>query len=312
MNLQQLRYARAIYECGSFVEAAKVCAVAQPTLSNGLVQLEADLGQALFNRTTRSVKLTEFGQLILPCILDVLNSQAALVAKAQSLNHPARQVIRIGISPIMSIKIVGMIADAFREINRDVEIIFREINLTEMFRLLEIGQLEFVFGPIDPDAKHQADWNSLTFLEEPLLFVGSGKGIINNGRVSLKNIAEETFIMVPDTCGLARITRGTFRRHRLKLKEYAGEAMSYSVLQNWAQLGIGTAILPASKVSGENYPRIVEKQHGPELTIAYGAYWRVPTGKSTAINQFATFLNAASASIAMGMQVNGGQLGSSS
>ena len=78
MNLQQLRYARALAECGSFVQAADQCAVTQPTLSNGIAQLESDLGQQLFARTTRTVRLTEAGEHLLPDIADILNAQAAL------------------------------------------------------------------------------------------------------------------------------------------------------------------------------------------------------------------------------------------
>lgn len=74
MNLQQLRYARALAELGSFVKAANRCAVTQPTLSNAIAALEQDLGHKLFERTTRSVKLTPIGAQLLPDICDLLNA----------------------------------------------------------------------------------------------------------------------------------------------------------------------------------------------------------------------------------------------
>jgi len=98
MNLQQLRYARALAECGSFVQAAEQCAVTQPTLSNGIAQLESDLGQQLFARTTRTVRLTQAGEHLLPDITDILNAQAALMARARALSHPERRLIRIGMA----------------------------------------------------------------------------------------------------------------------------------------------------------------------------------------------------------------------
>src|SRR6516164_1283553 len=116
MNLQQLRYARAVADCGSFVEAANRCAVTQPTLSNGVAQLEQELGRRLFDRTTRSVQLTEFGQLILPSIVDVLNAQEALLAKARNLTRPERSLVRIGVSPILGVKLVDLIIEPFRRI----------------------------------------------------------------------------------------------------------------------------------------------------------------------------------------------------
>src|SRR5258708_8760165 len=149
MNLQQLRYARALAECGSFVQAAKQCAVTQPTLSNGIAQLESELGQQLFARTTRTVRLTEAGEYLLPSVADVLNAQAALMARARALSHPERRLIRIGVSPVLSVKFVAVVIEPFRLENRDVEVIFRELNLAEMMALLQGGQLDFLLGPID-------------------------------------------------------------------------------------------------------------------------------------------------------------------
>ncbi len=74
MNLQQLRYVQALVEEGSFLAAAARCEVSQPTLSHGIARLEASLGQRIFRRTTRSVSLTAYGQLILPSIIDALNA----------------------------------------------------------------------------------------------------------------------------------------------------------------------------------------------------------------------------------------------
>ena len=54
MNFRQLLgYVRALAETKSFVRAAEQCGVTQPTLSNGVAQLEDELGQKMFNRTTR-------------------------------------------------------------------------------------------------------------------------------------------------------------------------------------------------------------------------------------------------------------------
>ena len=74
MNLQQLRYVRALVEEGSFLAAAERCEVTQPALSHGIARLEASLGRRIFERTTRSVSLTAYGKLILPSIIDALNA----------------------------------------------------------------------------------------------------------------------------------------------------------------------------------------------------------------------------------------------
>src|SRR5215831_19378387 len=73
MNLSQLEFAAAVGEKKSFTAAARACHVTQPTLSNGIAQLEEELGGRLFVRTTRSVALTPLGNHLVPYIKEVLN-----------------------------------------------------------------------------------------------------------------------------------------------------------------------------------------------------------------------------------------------
>jgi LysR family transcriptional regulator, hydrogen peroxide-inducible genes activator len=304
MNLQQLRYARMLAECNSFVEAANKCGVTQPTLSNGIAQLEEELGIRLFARTTRNVRLTEYGLLLLPGIVDLLNAQTALLAKARELTQPGKRVIRIGVSPLVGMELVGLIVEPFRRSNPNVEIVFREMNLIEMLRLLEIAQLEFVFGPVDLDPEKRTDWNNVRFHEEPLVFVARGPITSIESPVTLKDIAEEMFVMVPDSCGLTKATRAVFRRHRLKLREYAGAAMSYRVLQEWAYLGIGAAILPRSKITdGTGADILFRKGQKSRVTISYQACWQNKSDVAPEVNSLGKFLKDVAPSIMSGLKV---------
>jgi LysR family transcriptional regulator, hydrogen peroxide-inducible genes activator len=83
--------------------------------------------------------------------------------------------------------------------------------------------------------------------------------------------------MVPNSCGLSGATRSIFRSQRRKLHEYSGEAMSYQVLQDWAALGIGAAILPQSKVNEHEHAvaNILDKS-GSAIKISFEASWSQP------------------------------------
>jgi DNA-binding transcriptional LysR family regulator len=56
-----LRVFLEVAHCGSLSRAAVALGSSQPTLSRQMAQLEAQLGQALFERTARGVRLTEAG-----------------------------------------------------------------------------------------------------------------------------------------------------------------------------------------------------------------------------------------------------------
>jgi DNA-binding transcriptional LysR family regulator len=277
MNLQQLRYVRALAETKSFVRAAEQCAVTQPTLSNGVAQLEDELGQRLFDRTTRVVSLTDFGRHVLPGLLDVLNAQAALIATAHAFAHPTRRLIRLGLSPLVNIRLINLVIEPLLRDHPNVEVIFREMNLGEMYQSLDNGQLEFVVGPVDEQAP-KSERRHLLLYSEPLFFIPKAGAAMAGSRsqtISIKAIAAETFVMVPDACGLARVTRELFKRHKIMPKEYSGEALSYSVLQDWAALGIGAAILPKSKIGpGVMRSLAIEDGRGRPTMISYQVNWR--------------------------------------
>lgn len=300
MNLQQLRYVEALAEQGSFVSAARACHVAQPTLSNGIGQLEEELGLKLFIRTTRKVALTEAGAQLLSNVRDVLNAQNSLLAVAQELKNPKRQLIRIGVSPLVGLELVNHIVAAFRNANTNVDVFFRELNLEEMTRLLEADQLDFAFGPVDLQGKHGPEWRSVKFLTEPLMFLKRNEGRMVPNKVTLKDIAEDVFVMVPDACGLTRTVRAVFRANRIKLKEYAGAAMSYRVLQEWSDLGIGAAILPASKIKPGTGAEILSGNQ--KLTITYEVRWR-KAATASAVKNLGLYFKTAAPSLAKGLHI---------
>src|SRR6202522_1691140 len=62
LDLRKLRYFAAVAEHEHFGRAAEQLYIAQPVLSRQIRSLEQDLGCALLERTTRSVRLTPAGR----------------------------------------------------------------------------------------------------------------------------------------------------------------------------------------------------------------------------------------------------------
>ena len=62
MDLRQVDYVLAVVDRGSFTKAAASMDVSQPSLSDGIRRLEAELDVRLFHRLGRSVELTDAGR----------------------------------------------------------------------------------------------------------------------------------------------------------------------------------------------------------------------------------------------------------
>ncbi len=93
---RQLEYVVAIAETGTFTAAAERCHVGQPALSHQISSLERHLRARLFERSSRSVRLTEAGQSLLPVARRVLGEMAGIRDQFRSIDPVARGPLRIG------------------------------------------------------------------------------------------------------------------------------------------------------------------------------------------------------------------------
>ena len=291
MNLSQLRYVKAVAETGSFTLAAERCYVTQPTLSNGIAQLEQEFGERLFTRTTRAVALTPFGEHILPFIDNALAAQAELLQESRNFAHPAQKAVRIGTSPLLRAGWLAPMLEEFRKTHPEVEVILHEQNMADLYRMLDEELLDFVFGVADA---RKPSWGGTFLYKEPLYFIPRGANLPKGEEsVRFEDIAGETFVMVPNICGLARATRALFRSHRRKLNEYPGEALSYQVLEEWAALGLGAAIVPKSKLlPSERKVYMLTDKKAAELALEFEAVWLNKPQRPDYLQQFAEFLTA--------------------
>lgn len=86
VSLVRLRYAAAVREWGSMSAAARACEVSQPSLSEGVRQLEEQLGVKLFERTSRGTRVTEEGRELLDQVNEVLTEVDALEEMANAIH----------------------------------------------------------------------------------------------------------------------------------------------------------------------------------------------------------------------------------
>lgn len=265
MKLQQLRYVKALVDKGSFVAAANSCAVTQPTLSNGLAQLEAELGDRLFRRTTRTMKLTPYGQRLLPTIVEIIArfDQLKVLSKSEvrsksETGGPA-VALQVGISPLVGIKRARKLLSRFKSKHPTVEVVFRESSLDDLCEKLDSGVVDVVLAPYDASLHLAADRVCGLSDHDPLVFLPKSYDHarwLGADSVALGEIAGETFVLNPDNCGLTRFTARMFGTNNLALKRYAGEASSYAAIQEFADSGLACGILPASKLRDGSSPAI--------------------------------------------------------
>src|SRR6202012_4781040 len=102
MEMHQLRYVIAVARTGNFSRAAQQCHVAQPSLSQQIQKLEAELGERLFIRKRRDARLTPHGEAFLPRAVRILGEVEAARREADEARNLLRGTVSIGALPTIA------------------------------------------------------------------------------------------------------------------------------------------------------------------------------------------------------------------
>lgn len=126
MDLRQLRYVMAVVEHGTFTEAARAMHVAQPSLSQAVRALEAELGVELFLRTGRRAQLTSAGEALVGpasrALRDVATAEAA-VAEVVGVRAGHLDIVCL---PTLAVNPAAELIGRFRRAAPDVTVSLRE------------------------------------------------------------------------------------------------------------------------------------------------------------------------------------------
>lgn len=280
-----MRYVRAVAQTGSFSAAAKSCGVTQPALSNGVAKLETALGQRLFDRSPRGVTPTAFGDVMLPRIEHAVAALDDVHAEAARWSAAAPEAFRVGVSPLINPRLV---AGAYRAVydrpRQDArrQLVLREANMGELRAALISGDLDLIVVPsVEPMPRYE----HRVIDSEPLALVEPHPG---EGPAHLDDLAGRELILLPDTCGLTTFTRTLITENDLSVTTYPGEAGSYQVLEEWSHLGLGSALLPRSKLATPDAPRRqVLDAAGRVLEIFYETVWDPASPIATELEELA-------------------------
>lgn len=270
LTIEGLRYAAAVSEMRSFSAAARSLGVTQPALSNGIAKLEEKLGGQLFERSFRGVTPTPFGIQILPRIILALKEIDAITAAASRLTSKETHHLRLGVSPLINPNLVTRFYTALSTLEPRRSVAVREADLAVLSTALAAEELDVILipsvGPLPGYERRIID-------ADPVVLVGAGVSRGNLATVEFQSLGDQEMLMVPDTCGLGTFTTQLFADHNLPLNRAPGQASSYRVLEQWAQMGLGSALLPMSKLTttDEDYQPLMDGGHPVE--IFFEAVW---------------------------------------
>lgn len=96
MEINYLKEFVVLAQIGNFLEAAEILYISQSTLSKHIKVIEKELGLPLFDRTTRKVSISKYGQLLLPYAQQIVELQEQYVTTLQSCVEADHGTLTLG------------------------------------------------------------------------------------------------------------------------------------------------------------------------------------------------------------------------
>lgn len=148
MDIRQLRYFTVLARELSFTRAAQKLHVSQPPLSYQIANLEADLGVRLFNRTSRTVELSEAGKALLPhahAVLERIDDARSLVKRvAEGIEGR----VQVGLAGSHFMGPFPRFIKQFRLRRPNVEVVLHEMQPAAHVQALRDSQLDLSLSRI--------------------------------------------------------------------------------------------------------------------------------------------------------------------
>lgn len=141
-TLRQLRYFESLARHGHFGRAADACAISQPALSVQIKELEENLGVILFERASRNIRLTGFGDAFAERTRDILQSVDELRDLARASRDQFSGKFRLGVIPTIAPYLLPTLLRDLAEQHAALDIHVRETLTPRLIEELADGRLD--------------------------------------------------------------------------------------------------------------------------------------------------------------------------
>jgi DNA-binding transcriptional LysR family regulator len=242
MELRHLRYFAAVARHLSFTAAAESLGVAQPPLSQQIRDLEAEVGTALFERTTRRVTLTRAGADFLAQALDILDKSGEAIGRARAIGAGAAGIVNVGLTGSMLAGPLGRAIRDFSVAYPDVDLRIHEMSPDRQISMLKAGETDISFlrsPPRDLDLASERAW-----CETVTLVLPKGHHLARMPAVDLADLSRERFVFL-------RLSDSLFAKYLWECCVAAGftpnithQVVEAASLTSLVATGLGIAIIP--------------------------------------------------------------------
>lgn len=271
LTLRQLRYFEALAAQGHFGRAAEVCAITQPALSMQIKELEESLGTPLFERGSRQVRLTAFGEDFALRVREILHAVDELGDLARASRQRLVGRLRLGVIPTVAPYLLPRLIGVLAQTNAGLDLHVRESVTSRLLRSVMQGQLDaaIVALPVNEPGLAETPLFSETFvLVRPLADEAKP--------VPSPEMLREMRLLLLEEGHCFRDQALSFCSLQTTLPRELLEGSSLSTLVQMVGAGIGVTLIPdmAVPVETRSAAVAVARFPDPQPSRTIGMIWR--------------------------------------
>ena len=244
MELAQLEAFLQVAHHRSFSRAAESLFLTQPSVTARIQSLEREIGDRLFERTGRSVTLTDSGRAFLPHAQRALTAVQEGTDAIEAVRHGEVGSIRVGASSSIATYVLPGVFKRFREARPRIHIHLSTGNSEEIIEQLLSSELHVAVTRLT----QHPEIDSLHLYNDDLaLVVAPGHPFAARGRVTVAEAGKEPFLFFERSSSYHGLIYSLFLRAGV-VPESAMELDSIESTKHMVEAGLGVAILPEATV----------------------------------------------------------------
>lgn len=258
LNYGHLRYFWAVAHEGGLNRAAQRLNVSQSALSIQIAQLEAQLGQQLFERRGRTLALTEAGRIALDHADSIFAAGEELVSTLKGRSDRSRHRLRVGALTTLSrnfqMRFLRPVAG-----RADVEVIVRAGDLRTLVGLLEALELDVVLATSPPPRDGGSSWVAHRIAEQPVSLVGHPH--LAAPGLELSALFARAPLVLPAGDSNVRAGFDAWAERTGMTFDIAAEVEDMALLRLLAREGVGMAVAPPIVFNDELEGGLLKELH---------------------------------------------------